>query len=94
MKNRLLQPGYKVLQVVFNNATAYIHTANIKKWDLCAGNAILNSLNGKMTDLSNEEIQYLSDANVVHTKGLVATLTNHKFYIDKIQAKDNKIDQK
>lgn len=85
--------GYKVLQVVFNNATAYIHTAHIKKWDLCAGNAILNALNGKMTDLSNEEINYVSDEAVVHTKGLVATLTNHKFYIDKISEK-NKLSQK
>lgn len=77
--------------MVFNNATAYIHTSFIKKWDLCAGNAILNSLNGKMTDLSNEEIEYLNDKNVVHTKGLVATLTNHKFYIDKIKANENKM---
>lgn len=84
-----------MLQVVFNNATAYIHTAHIKKWDLCAGNAILNSLNGKMTDLQNEEIKYLSDGNVKHTKGLVATLTNHKFYIDKIRSvENNKIDRK
>lgn len=77
--------------MVFNNATAYIHTSFIKKWDLCAGNAILNSLNGKMTDLSNEEIEYLNDKNVVHTKGLVATLTNHKFYIDKIKANESKM---
>lgn len=87
--------GYKVLQVVFNNATAYIHTGYIKKWDLCAGNAILNSLNGKMTDLSNEEIKYTSDGDVKHTTGLVATLTNHRFYIDKIRKEEeNKLNEK
>lgn len=80
--------------MVFNNATAYIHTAHIKKWDLCAGNAILNALNGKMTDLSDEEINYVSDEDVVHTKGLVATLTNHKFYIDKISVENNKLKKK
>lgn len=63
---------------------------------MCAGNAILNSLNGKMTDLSNAEINYTSDENVEHTKGLVATLTNHKFYIDKIAValEKNKINRK
>ncbi|KAJ6633699.1 putative inositol monophosphatase 3 [Pseudolycoriella hygida] len=87
--------GYKVLQVVFNNATAYIHTAHIKKWDLCAGNAILNSLKGRMTDLSNKEIVYLGDrGDVEHTKGLLATLTNHQFYIDKIIAEENKFSSK
>lgn len=80
--------------MVFNNATAYIHTAHIKKWDLCAGNAILNSLHGKMTDLSNNDIEYLNDGNVEHTKGLVATLTNHKFYIEKIKLNENKSNRK
>lgn len=46
-----------------------------------------------MTDLSNEEINYLNDDDVVHTKGVVATLTNHKFYIDKT-AEKNKLSQK
>ncbi len=47
-----------------------------------------------MTDLMNEEIKYLSDGNVKHTTGLLATLTNHKFFIDKIKADANKLNQK
>lgn len=85
--------GYKVLQVVFDNATAYIHTAHIKKWDLCAGNAILNGLGGKMTDLFNKEISYVSDEEVSHNNGLLATLTNHKYYIDKVSVEKNKLNQ-
>lgn len=76
--------GYKVLQVVFGNATAYIHTTAIKKWDLCAGNAILNALDGRMTNLDNEEINYDADSPVVADKGLIATLNNHDQLVAKI----------
>ncbi|KAK9737596.1 Inositol monophosphatase family [Popillia japonica] len=43
--------GYKVLEVVKGNADVYIHSTVIKKWDVCAGNAILRGLGGKMTTL-------------------------------------------
>lgn len=76
--------GYKVLQVVFNNASAYIHTTNIKKWDLCAGNAILNAVGGKMTNLLNAEIDYSKNEHIVNEKGLLASVTNHNVYMDRI----------
>jgi Golgi-resident PAP phosphatase len=84
--------GYKVLQVVFNNATAYMHTTNIKKWDICAGNAILNALNGRMTDLKNNEITYFApdkDTDVINDKGLLATMTNHDIYLKQLNEIDN-----
>lgn len=82
--------GYKVLQVVANNATAYMHSTRIKKWDICAGNAILNALGGKMTTLTNEVINYSDGNSPIDDKGLLAALTNHDVYISKILEKQNK----
>lgn len=76
--------GYKVLQVVFNNATAYIHMTQIKKWDLCAGHAILNTLKGKMTTLQNQPISYTRSDPVVNEDGVLATLRHHEYYATKI----------
>lgn len=74
------------MQVVFNNATAYIHSTNIKKWDICAGNAILNAVGGQMTNLQNESIDYSGNGDSINTKGLLATLVHHKMYLTKISS--------
>lgn len=77
--------GYKVLEVIFGNATNYIHLTNIKKWDLCAGHAILSALKGKMTTLKNQPILYERDPGTfVNTGGVIATLRNHDYYATKI----------
>lgn len=77
--------GYKVIEVIFGNATNYIHLTNIKKWDLCAGNAILSALNGQMTTLKNQPILYGRDPETfVNTEGVIATLRNHQYYAGKI----------
>lgn len=78
--------GYKVLQVVHGNATAYIHTTAIKKWDLCAGNAILDNLNGKMTDLDDADLDYGPTAKVLNGRGVLASYQDqHETLIDKIR---------
>nr|XP_042126315.1 Golgi-resident adenosine 3',5'-bisphosphate 3'-phosphatase-like [Peromyscus maniculatus bairdii] len=56
--------GYKVLALLHvpdmsqEKADLYIHVMYIKKWDICAGNAILKALGGHMMTLSGEEISY------------------------------------
>lgn len=78
--------GYKVLQVLHNNATAYIHSTAIKKWDVCAGNAILTAVGGKMTNLKNQDISYSDKDSFVNENGLLATAakSTHELYIKKI----------
>ncbi|KAH8304623.1 hypothetical protein KR018_003719, partial [Drosophila ironensis] len=76
--------GYKVLQVVANNATAYLHTSKIKKWDICAGDAILRALGGTMTTLGDQLINYGPEESPVNTEGLLATLERHEDHMEKL----------
>lgn len=64
-------------------ADVYIHVTYIKKWDICAGNAVLRALGGHMTTLTGEEISYTgSDGN---EGGLIASINmNHKALIEKL----------
>ncbi|PNF14189.1 putative inositol monophosphatase 3 [Cryptotermes secundus] len=76
--------GYKSLEVVSRHVDAYLHMTEIKKWDICAGNAIINALGGKMTTLSNEVLDYSSE-DTVNTKGVLATMEKHEFYLEKLK---------
>jgi inositol monophosphatase 3 len=73
--------GYKVLQLVNSSVDAYVHTTAIKKWDICAGNAILNALRGQMTTLNGQFIDYSETYNPKNDKGLLATLRNHDKFL-------------
>ncbi|NXA37136.1 IMPA3 monophosphatase, partial [Eudromia elegans] len=81
--------GYKVLALLDvpeknqEEADVYIHVTYIKKWDICAGNAVLRALGGHMTTLSGEEISYTgSDGN---EGGLIASINvDHKALIEKL----------
>lgn len=72
-----------MLEVVKGNADVYIHSTVIKKWDVCAGNAILRGLGGKMTTLYGNPILYGSDLGVENTAGLIATMRDHERYLQK-----------
>lgn len=78
--------GFKVLQVIQNNATAYLHTTHIKKWDICAGDAILGAIGGRMSDLHNENIVYHRDTPALNPNGLLAAAlsSTHEAYIKRI----------
>ncbi|GJQ68720.1 hypothetical protein Trydic_g17255 [Trypoxylus dichotomus] len=73
--------GYKVLEVVKGNVDVYIHNTSIKKWDICAGNAIMNAMNGKMRTLSGNLIMFGSDLTVENTEGLIATMRDYDLYL-------------
>lgn len=73
------------MQIISGNATAYIHSKYIKKWDVCAGNAILNAVGGQMTTLKNEDLDYSFNADPVNSHGIIATLNNHDYYTKKLE---------
>ncbi|XP_035219349.1 inositol monophosphatase 3-like, partial [Stegodyphus dumicola] len=78
--------GYKTLQVADGKAYAYIHVTLIKKWDICAGNALLNAIGGKMTALDGSEIDYGDPEVVKNEKGLIATLNEHEKFVNKLSS--------
>lgn len=60
---------------------AYLHITAIKKWDVCAGNAVLNALGGKMLNKYGNELDYSNDVEVVNENGLIASLTKYKDFV-------------
>ncbi|XP_071807154.1 inositol monophosphatase 3-like [Asterias amurensis] len=79
--------GYKVWSLFEGKADAYIHTTLIKKWDICAGNALLNEFKGKMTTLKGNDIDYSWSVEKPDPKnegGLLASLWEHKMFLDKL----------
>lgn len=78
--------GYKVLQVMENRADLYLHTTAIKKWDICAGNAILNARGGKMTTRKGVEIDYSFTGSENNPDGLVVALdSNFNDYLRRLK---------
>ncbi|XP_043493771.1 putative inositol monophosphatase 3 isoform X2 [Polistes fuscatus] len=76
--------GFKFLEVAVGNATAYIHTTAINKWDICSGTAIISALGGKTTSLFDGHfINFDSSDTKILTSGLLATMTGHNWYLDK-----------
>lgn len=71
--------GYKIIQLIKGNADAYIHKTAIKKWDICAPNALINSIpeapiSSAMTDLEGNSINYTDNGDVFNEKGILATV--------------------
>ena len=52
--------GKKCLQIIEGKADYYLHLDNkTKKWDTCAGEAIIGCLGGLIHDLNNEKYEYI-----------------------------------
>lgn len=83
--------GYKIMQVVNGNVTAYVHTKYIKKWDVCAGDAILTAVGGHLTTLNNEDLDYSYNAEHGNMLGILATLYNHDWYASKLSGMKDSI---
>lgn len=59
--------------MISGKADVYLHVTAIKKWDLCAGHAILSSLGGSLTSISGDKLDYSAEAKT-KVKGIIAYL--------------------
>jgi len=76
--------GYKAVEVIRGKADVYAHVTLIKKWDICAGNALLNAVGGKMKTLKNETITYDKESGPLNKNGLLASMSHFNYYLDKL----------
>ncbi|CAI5437822.1 unnamed protein product [Caenorhabditis angaria] len=75
--------GYKTLRLVNGTAELYLHTTAIKKWDTCAGDAILRVMGGAMLDLDGNPLKYSESEPILNKRGLLATVRNPYTYFKK-----------
>lgn len=72
--NEAAGSGYKTLELLKGNADIYLHRTYIKKWDVCAPNALLKfATEGEMTTLAGEAIDYSFESDAVNKDGIFAT---------------------
>ncbi|XP_077580635.1 inositol monophosphatase 3 [Stigmatopora nigra] len=84
--------GYKVLSLLqmplsekepIDQADVYIHITFIKKWDICAGAALLSAHGGRMTTLKGEDIDY--SGTPLNKGGLVASVgIDHQAILERL----------
>ena len=58
-----------------------------KKWDTCAPEAILHALGGKLSDIHGKPILYHANAVRKNMGGVLATIADNQWYVDKIAEK-------
>jgi Golgi-resident PAP phosphatase len=79
--------------LIKNQADIYLHTSRIYKWDICAPNAILNNLGGRLTKLNGQNIDFSTRNKKEATKeneidedavngGLIAVLYNYDYFFN------------
>lgn len=85
-KYLFISSGHKVVLVIEGDADGYIFaSAGCKRWDTCAGEAILEALGGKLTDVFGNLVTYDFEADdYVNKSGVIASLRDHDLYIKMI----------
>ncbi|XP_030759484.1 3'(2'),5'-bisphosphate nucleotidase 1 [Sitophilus oryzae] len=79
--------GHKVLMLLEGKAHAYVFASKgCKRWDTCAPEGILRSLEGKLTDIHGKEYDYSKDVAYPNAQGVFGTskYVNHEELIAKI----------
>lgn len=80
--------GYKAVEVMKGHADAYVHRTLIKKWDVCAPNALLDSFGGKMTTLDGHSISYAHLESEIVEGGILAaaSYSEHDDFLAKLKS--------
>ncbi|OQR67904.1 putative inositol monophosphatase 3-like [Tropilaelaps mercedesae] len=73
--------GYKALQVAEGKEDLYVHTTLIKKWDICAGAALLETLGGQMVTLKGDIIDFGQRQDAVNRDGVLAFLKDKNNFL-------------
>jgi len=69
--------GYKIWEIIKGDYDVYIHTTHMKKWDICAGAALLNTAEGRITDLNGKDIDFKNPFDYRLEDGVVASKYDH-----------------
>lgn len=77
--------GFKMWEVAVGHEDVYLHSSLIKKWDLCAGAAILNTLGGRLTDAEGEDIDFSHEWEYRHETGIVAAKYDQAGYVQALK---------
>ncbi len=78
--------GFKSWEVVKGAQDAYVHVTLIKKWDICAGDALLRALGGRLTTLKGEDIDYSGRPHEEKNEGgVIATMHDHDSFVDALK---------
>lgn len=59
--------------MLLNTSVAYLHTTAIKKWDICAADALITISGGIVTDLNGDPIGYSNPREYLNQNGLLLT---------------------
>ena len=70
-----------------NDLLLYAHNTKIKKWDVCAGDAILKSMNGMTTTWDGKEIDYSYGSSKIIKNGLIAVKYNSEKFRNDLYVK-------
>jgi len=79
--------GHKVLLLLEGKAHAYVFASKgCKKWDTCAPEAILHSVDGKLTDVHGNDLKYHAEVQKMNSGGVLATHHHslHSWYKERI----------
>ena len=79
--------GHKTMLVVEGKVDAYVFPSNgTKKWDTCAGDAIIRATGGLLTDVNGKLLDYDSWERYRNSMGLVVTMCKetHQAVLDGI----------